>query len=58
MNEKVYKTMGRTGTAAIVLGIISMSVGVVCGILSIIFGSRLLKRKSEVLIQLLERSEI
>lgn len=50
MNEKVYKTMGRTGTAAIVLGIISMSVGVVCGILSIIFGSRLLKRKSEVLI--------
>ena len=50
MNEKVYNTMGRTGTAAIVLGIISMSVGVVCGILSIIFGSRLLKRKSEVLI--------
>ncbi|MBP7320633.1 MAG: hypothetical protein KA953_06180 [Lachnospiraceae bacterium] len=50
MNERVYKTMGRTGTAAIVLGIISMSVGVVCGILSIIFGARLLKRKSEVLI--------
>lgn len=50
MNEKVYKTMGRTGNAAIVLGIITMSVGVVCGILSIIFGAKLLKRKTEILI--------
>ena len=50
MNEKVYKTMGRTGTAAIVLGIITMSVCVICGILSIIFGSKLLRRKSDLII--------
>lgn len=50
MSEKVYKTMGITGTAAIVLGIITMSVGVICGTLSIIFGTKLLRRKSDMLI--------
>lgn len=49
MNEKTYKAMRTTGAGSIVLGIIVMVSGVVCGILSIINGARLLRKKSEII---------
>lgn len=49
-NEKIYKTMGSTGAASIVLGIVVLVTGISVGILTIINGARLLKRKSSVMI--------
>lgn len=49
MNEKTYKTMRTTGSGSIVLGIVMLVSGVVCGVLSIINGARLLKKKSEII---------
>ena len=45
MNEKIYKTMSRTGACSITL-----VTGVAAGVLMIVSGSRLLKRKSDILI--------
>lgn len=47
--EKVYKTMRNAGVANIVVGILMITVGVVTGVLAIINGTMLLKRKSEVI---------
>ena len=44
MNEKIYKTMSSTGACSLAVGII------VTGILMIVNGARLLKKKSEILI--------
>jgi len=49
MNEKIYKTMGVSGVVAITTGVVVASVGIICGILSIIFGSRLLKKKAQIM---------
>lgn len=49
-NEKTYKTMSSAGAAALALGIITLVTGVVTGILMIVNGARLLKRKSDILI--------
>lgn len=49
MNEKLYKRVKGTGTAAITTGIITVVAGVVCGILMIVSGARLLAAKSETL---------
>ncbi len=46
--EKVYKTMRNTGAGAIALGVIILTIGVVTGILSIVNGALLLKRKNEI----------
>lgn len=48
MNEKIFKTMTGSGIAAVVVGIIVASVGVACGIVSIVFGSKLLKNKGHI----------
>ena len=48
--EKLYKTMGRAGVSSIVLGIIMLVTGISVGVLTIINGARLLKRKSSVMI--------
>lgn len=48
MNEKIYKTMGASGVSSIVIGIIVAAIGVGCGIISIIFGSRLLKKRKQI----------
>ncbi len=48
MNEKIFKSMGRTGVAAIVVGIIVAAVGVACGVVSIVFGSNLLKKRDQI----------
>lgn len=49
MDEKVYKTMKSTGIINVVLGIITIAFGVGTGIVFIISGARLLKKKSKVL---------
>lgn len=49
MNEKTYKTMNTTGAGSIALGIVVMMTGVVCGVLSIVNGARLLRKKSEII---------
>lgn len=48
MNEKIYKTMQRCGAGSIALGIIVLVSSVAAGILMIISGARLLKRKAEI----------
>ncbi len=48
MNEKIYKTMGGTGVLNLVLGICLMVVSVGIGIVMIISGSRLLKKKGDI----------
>ncbi|HIV34015.1 MAG TPA: hypothetical protein IAA11_02050 [Candidatus Blautia intestinigallinarum] len=50
MNEKVYKTMSHAGSGSLVLGILVLVTGMVSGILMIINGAKLLKRKYEVTI--------
>ena len=50
MNEKIYKTMSRTGACSIAVAIITLVTGVAAGVLMIVSGSRLLKRKSDILI--------
>lgn len=49
MNEKTYKTMSVTGAGSIAIGIVMLVSGVVCGILSIVNGARLLKQKSDII---------
>lgn len=46
--EKIYKTMRNSGSACIVTGIISIVLGVTTGIIMIVFGAKLLKRKDEI----------
>lgn len=49
MNEKAYKTMSGVGAGNIVLGIVILVAGIAAGVLMIVNGARLLKRKSELL---------
>ena len=49
MNEKLYKMMGASGAGNIAIGIISVVTGVVGGVLLIITGARLLKKRSEIM---------
>lgn len=46
--ERVYRTMKVAGAANIAIGILMIVVGVTTGILSIVTGANLLKRKSEL----------
>ncbi len=49
MNEKLYKCVKSSGAAAITTGVITVVAGVVCGIIMIVTGARLLAAKSESL---------
>lgn len=49
MGEKIYKSMAITGAGNIVIGIIMITAGVACGVISIISGARLLKNKSDIM---------
>ena len=49
MDERVYKTMGRSGALAIVIGVLSIVVGLTSGVLLLISGGRLLSNKSKIL---------
>ncbi len=46
--ERVYKTMRNTGAGCIAVGIIIAVIGLAVGIISIVNGALLLKRKSEI----------
>lgn len=46
--EKIYKTMKNSGMSSIIVGIVMLSVGVTAGIIAIVNGAILLKRKSEI----------
>lgn len=49
MNEKFYKSLGRTGACNITLGVVSIVTGVVSGVLLIVGGAKLLKKRSEIM---------
>ncbi len=49
MDERIYKTMGRSGALSIVLGVISIVVGMTSGVMLLISGGRLLAGKSKIL---------
>ena len=49
MNEKLYKTMGVSGAGNITIGIISLVTGVVSGVLLIITGARIQKKRSDIM---------
>ena len=47
--ERVYKSMRFSGASSIALGVVIISVGVICGILAILNGAKLLKDKSNIM---------
>jgi hypothetical protein len=49
MMEKIYNTMKSVGVWNLVLGILMIIAGLVAGILLILNGSKLLKKKSDLL---------
>ena len=48
MVEKAYKAMNAAGAASIAIGITILVTGVISGILSIVFGARLLKNRHQL----------
>ena len=48
MNEKIYRTMGSTGDSSLVLGIVVLISGITAGILLIIHGAKLLKKREHL----------
>ena len=49
MNEKIYKLMSSSGAGSLAIGIIVMVTGITTGVLLIISGARLLRRKDDLL---------
>lgn len=49
MSEKIYLTMKSVGVGNLVMGILFIVAGLAGGILMIISGGKLLKKKSEIL---------
>ena len=49
MNEISYKTMSSCGAGALTFGIIMMVAGLVCGIIAVVSGARLLHDKKEIM---------
>lgn len=47
--EKIYKTMRNTGAMNITVGVLMIVVGLTTGIMAIISGAILLKKKSEII---------
>lgn len=50
MKEKIYNTMARSGACNLAVGIVILVTGMVAGILMIVNGANLLKKKSDILI--------
>ena len=50
MNERTYKTIENVGAGSLVIGIITIVVGLTLGIITIINGARLLKKRSDIMI--------
>mgnify|MGYP000674175554 CR=1 FL=1 len=51
MNEKIFKTLGQIGASGIVVGIITVIVGVSVGVVSIVSGARA-EIKREIMIKI------
>ena len=49
LHEKIYGTMKNVGVGNLVFGIVSIVAGVTVGVISIVNGAKLLKRKSNIL---------
>ncbi|SER95569.1 hypothetical protein [Lachnobacterium bovis] len=49
MEEKLYKSLGRSGATNIAIGVIILVCGLVCGIISIVNGGKLLKKRSNIM---------
>lgn len=49
MSEKIYSTMKSVGVGNLVIGILVIIAGITGGVLMIIGGTRLLKKKSDIL---------
>ena len=50
MNEKIYKTMSTSGACNLAGGIVVLVTGAAAGILMIISGAKLIKRKADILL--------
>lgn len=50
MSEKIYKSMSQTGGWNIALGVVVLVIGIASGILMIVSGARLLKRRYDMTI--------
>lgn len=50
MNEKIYKTITSAGASSLVVGIVTIVTGMAAGVLMIINGARLLKKRNEILL--------
>ncbi|MCI9546777.1 MAG: hypothetical protein HFH60_08850 [Lachnospiraceae bacterium] len=50
MNEKIYKTISQAGVMNLTIGIAISIIGLASGVLMIVNGARLLKRKYEITI--------
>lgn len=50
MDEKLYKTIGSTGAANLVVGICILVAGITSGILLIINGARLIRSRRKILL--------
>ncbi|MGI6095548.1 MAG: hypothetical protein ACOYBL_08970 [Lachnospiraceae bacterium] len=48
MNEKIYKTMSKSGAGNLALGIVVLVTGITAGVLLIISGAKLIKQKYEL----------
>lgn len=49
MDERVYKTMGRSGALCLAVGVVSIVAGLTGGVLLLISGGRLLAGRSKIL---------
>ena len=59
MNEKIYKTMSRTGACSIAVGIITLVTGVAAGVLMIVsmakkFVTALTVKRKKIMVQIKE----
>ena len=50
MNEKLYKTLSRVGAGTLAIGVVVLVTGLASGVLLIINGAKLIKKKYEILL--------
>ena len=50
MNEKIYKTVSGAGACSLTMGILVLAGGITAGVLLIINGAKLLRRKTDIMI--------
>lgn len=49
MEEKIFKTMGRTGAWNIAVGVVVIVVGIAAGVVAIVNGAKLIKERSGIM---------